>query len=71
VSGNSPNIIRAMETAEKLGVATIGFSGYEGGKLQDRVKLHVNVPSQSFGHVEDIHLALTHAICEMLKIRHE
>jgi D-sedoheptulose 7-phosphate isomerase len=71
VSGNSPNIVRAMETADKLGIATIGFTGNDGGKLKDRVALHVNVPSSSFGPVEDIHLALAHAICEMLKIQHE
>jgi D-sedoheptulose 7-phosphate isomerase len=71
VSGNSPNIVRAMEAAQKIGLATIGFSGYAGGKLKDQVEMHVNVPSESFGHVEDIHLALSHAICEMLKIKHE
>ena len=71
VSGNSPNIVRAMETADQLGIATIGFTGNDGGKLKDRVALHVNVPSSSFGPVEDIHLALAHSICEMLKIQHE
>ncbi len=70
-SGNSPNVLRAMEAAERIGVVTIGFTGFAGGKLQDRVALHVNVPSDSMPQIEDVHLALTHAMCEMLKLRHE
>ncbi|MBI5305592.1 MAG: SIS domain-containing protein [Chloroflexi bacterium] len=71
VSGNSPNVVRALETAEKLGLTTVAFTGFAGGKIKDRAEYHVNVPSESFGHVEDIHLALTHAICEMLKLQHD
>ncbi len=69
-SGNSLNVLRAMDAAQKRGIATIGFSGFDGGKLKDRVELHVNVPSDLMGQIEDVHLAMTHAICEMLKIRH-
>lgn len=71
VSGNSPNVLGGMQAAQKRGLTTIGFTGCQGGKLKDCVALEVNVPSTSFGQVEDVHLALTHAICEMLKIRHE
>lgn len=70
-SGNSANVLRAMETAHRRGLATVGFTGFEGGKLKDRVELEVNVPSHLMGQIEDVHLALTHAICEMLKLRHE
>lgn len=69
-SGNSPNVLRALETAEKRGLVTIGFSGFNGGKLKDRVELHVNVPSDVMGQIEDVHLIMTHAICEMLKLEH-
>jgi D-sedoheptulose 7-phosphate isomerase len=69
-SGNSPNVLRAMQAAEKLGVATIGFSGFAGGKLKDLVEQHINVPSGSMAQIEDVHLALTHAICEILKLEH-
>lgn len=70
-SGNSPNVLRAMETAHKLGLATVGFSGFHGGKMSERVAIEVNVPSESMGQIEDVHLALTHALCEMLKLVHE
>lgn len=69
-SGNSPNVVRAMETAGKLGLVTIGFTGFEGGKLKDYVELHINVPSPLMPQIEDVHLMLTHAICEMLKLEH-
>ncbi len=71
VSGNSPNVLRGMEAAQKRGLTAIAFTGFKGGKLKDCVALEVNVPSASFGQVEDVHLALSHAMCEMLKIVHE
>lgn len=71
VSGNSANVLRAMETAGARGLVTVGFTGFGGGRLKDCVAVHVNVPSPSFGHVEDIHLAMTHALCDWLKIKHE
>lgn len=70
-SGNSPNVLRAIDVALGRGLATIGFTGFDGGRLKECVQVHVNVPSRSFGHVEDIHLAMAHAICEMLKLKHE
>lgn len=69
-SGNSPNVLRGMETAEKLGLVTIGFTGFEGGKLKERVELHINTPSPLMPQIEDIHLMMTHAICEVLKLEH-
>src|SRR5512142_212463 len=53
VSGNSPNVLRGMEAAQQRGLTAIGFTGFQGGKLKDCVALEVNVPSESFGRVED------------------
>ena len=69
-SGNSPNVLRALEAASKRGIVTVGFSGFQGGKLKDNVELHVNVPSDVMAQIEDVHLAMTHAICAMLKLEH-
>ena len=71
VSGNSPNVVRAVEAARERGLATIGLTGFDGGRLAALVDIHLNIPSQSFGQVEDLHLAACHAICEMLKIEHD
>lgn len=70
-SGNSPNVVRAIETAQQHGLRTIAFTGFDGGKIKARVELNVHVPVNSFPLAEDAHLILTHAICEMLKLPHE
>jgi D-sedoheptulose 7-phosphate isomerase len=70
-SGNSANVVKAIQVARERGLATIGLSGFDGGKLQHLVDIHINVPSRSYGIVEDLHLAISHAVCEMLKLKHE
>ena len=65
-SGNSKNVIKAVEVAKAAGATTIGFSGYDGGKLAPAVDISVHIPSFNMAMVEDIHLMLEHAICERL-----
>lgn len=69
-SGNSMNVVRGMEMADKCGLVTVGFTGFAGGKVQDLVQYHVNVPSDLMGMIEDVHLVMTHGMCEVLKIEH-
>lgn len=66
-SGNSPNCLRAVELANERGAMTIGFTGFNAGKLGSMVDLHVHVPSDCIEHVEDIHLALEHMITKALR----
>lgn len=65
-SGNSKNVLNAVEVAKQAGATTIGFSGYDGGKLAPAVDISVHVPSFNMAMVEDVHLMLEHAICERL-----
>jgi D-sedoheptulose 7-phosphate isomerase len=65
-SGNSPNVLRAVELANRVGAQTIGFTGFDGGKLGRMVQHHIHVDSNSIERVEDIHLALEHMICKAL-----
>ncbi|MBI1278789.1 MAG: SIS domain-containing protein [Anaerolineaceae bacterium] len=65
-SGNSKNVLKAVEVAKEAGALTIGFSGYDGGKLAPAVDISVHIPSFNMAMVEDIHLMLEHAICEKL-----
>ena len=65
-SGNSKNVIKAVEVAKAAGTITIGFSGYDGGKLAPAVDISVHIPSFNMAMVEDVHLMLEHAICERL-----
>ncbi len=65
-SGNSQNVLNAIRVANEAGANTIGFCGYDGGKLKQMVNQPVHVPSNVMAMVEDIHLMLEHAICEKL-----
>lgn len=65
-SGNSPNVLRAIELANKIGAHTIGFTGFDGGKLGKLVQYHVHIASNIIEQVEDLHLALEHMICRTL-----
>lgn len=65
-SGNSKNVINAMKVANDAGAVTVGFSGYDGGKLKPVSQISVHVPSFVMAMVEDVHLMLEHAICERL-----
>lgn len=66
-SGNSPNVLNAIRLANERQAITVGFTGFDGGKLMDMVKLSVHVPSHIIEHVEDIHLILEHLICFNLR----
>ncbi len=65
-SGNSKNVLNAMQVARDAGAITVGFCGYDGGKLKGMVDYPVHVPSHVMAMVEDVHLMLEHAICERL-----
>ncbi|MEM4546845.1 MAG: SIS domain-containing protein [Nitrososphaerota archaeon] len=65
-SGNSPNIIKAMEVARKLGLITIGLTGYDGGQLKSLVDLCIIVPSEDMQYIEDAHLSIIHAVFRAL-----
>jgi D-sedoheptulose 7-phosphate isomerase len=62
VSGQSPNVLRAIEVARDAGATTVGLSGFGGGKLNEIADIGVVVPSYNYGPVEDIHLVLSHAL---------
>ncbi len=65
-SGNSPNVLRAMDTAQALGLTRIGLTGFAGGKLKAKCDVCVVVPSDSMQIIEDVHLAILHAIFRAL-----
>ena len=68
-SGNSQNILQAIEYAKERGAVTIGFAGFGGGKLKQIVNECITLSSKDYGQVEDAHLALTHILSDMLKER--
>lgn len=66
-SGNSPNVIKAVELAHEKQARTIGFTGFGGGILGKLVHLNVLVASSCIEQVEDVHLMLEHLICTALR----
>jgi len=68
-SGNSPNVLRACTWARRNGVKVIALTGFSGGKLKDLADLHINIPSDNYGYVEDLHLAIGHMVAQILKAR--
>lgn len=59
-SGNSPNVIKALEAAKEMGLTTIGFTGRMGGKMKDMVDVCVHAPSNWTGIIEDVAIILGH-----------
>lgn len=68
-SGNSENVLRAIELAGRVEAQTIGLTGFDGGQLGKLVDVHVHVACQCIEQVEDVHLSLEHMICKALRER--
>jgi D-sedoheptulose 7-phosphate isomerase len=68
-SGNSPNVLEAMEYARSAGAVTVGFSGFGGGKLKELSDKSIVLSSRDYGQVEDTHLVLDHIFTCLVKER--
>ena len=66
-SGNSPNVIKAVESAKKIGIKTIGLLGKNGGKLKDMVDIPIVVPANTSDRVQEIHIKLIHTVIEVVE----
>lgn len=66
-SGNSPNIIKAVEMAQKKGMKVIGLLGGSGGKLKALVDLPIVIPSNNTQRIQEGHITIAHIICEMVE----
>jgi D-sedoheptulose 7-phosphate isomerase len=65
-SGNSANVLRAIEAAKALGAFTVGMTGNKGGKLAALCDLTIAVPSPTTARVQEAHILIGHILCEML-----
>jgi D-sedoheptulose 7-phosphate isomerase len=66
-SGNSQNIVLAIEEANRLGAITIGLTGGTGGKLNGLCKYNIVVPSADTPRIQEAHIFIGHSLCEMLE----
>lgn len=63
-SGNSPNLLRAVESAKAIGLETAGLLGREGGKLRGRCDLEIIVPGAGSDRIQELHMLVLHALVE-------
>ena len=68
-SGNSANILRVMEAAREHKVGVIGLTGESGGKMRSACDLCLCVPSKSTARIQEMHITIAHAICELVEER--
>ena len=61
-SGSSPNIIRVIEVAQELSIDVVALTGFAGGASGPLADIHINVPSDHMGCIEDVHMALCHNV---------
>lgn len=68
-SGNSMNILKAIEAARNIKVHVIGLTGETGGKMREVCDLCLCIPSKSTARIQEMHITIGHAICELLEER--
>ena len=67
-SGNSKNIINAMQKAQSLGVINIAMTGQTGGRMKDLADFVINVPSSDTPRIQEAHIMIGHIICQIIEI---
>lgn len=65
-SGNSPNVLRALEQAKQIGAVTVGLTGRTGGKMAAVCDLCLRVPSEVTARIQEAHILIGHLVCELV-----
>lgn len=66
-SGNSANVVRAIEAAKAIGATTVGLTGGSGGKLNNLCDYNIVVPSSVTARIQEAHIFIGHSLCEILE----
>lgn len=67
-SGNSKNILRAIDLANAMGLTTVGFSGNGGGAMAERCHINIVIPSSTTMNIQESHLVLEHIYCMLVEL---
>jgi D-sedoheptulose 7-phosphate isomerase len=65
-SGNSANVIKAVEVAKGLGIKTVALTGKNGGKLAGKTDLLLNVEAKKTARIQEVHITICHILCELV-----
>jgi D-sedoheptulose 7-phosphate isomerase len=65
-SGNSENIIKAFESAKRMGIKTVGLTGRDGGKMNDVADYNIIIPSDDTPRIQEMHILIGHTICQII-----
>ncbi len=66
-SGNSPNVLRAVEVARGQGVATVGLLGRDGGALAEKCDQSIVVPGTDTARIQEMHILIGHILCDLIE----
>lgn len=66
-SGNSPNVVRGLEAARAMGLATVGLTGGAGGKMASLCEVCICVPSTVTARIQEVHLTIGHILCGLVE----
>lgn len=66
-SGNSPNVLRAVEAARELGIKVVAFAGRSGGKLAPLADVALVVEADNTQHIQETHITIGHILCELIQ----
>ena len=66
-SGNSPNVVKAIQKANELGMTTVGFTGKNGGAMNDICDIMICTPSDDTPRVQEVHILVGHIICQLIE----
>ena len=66
-SGNSSNVVQAIQKANELGMTTIGLTGIDGGEMNDICNILVKIPSSNIARIQEAHILTGHIICQLVE----
>lgn len=66
-SGNSSNVVKAIHKANEIGMITVGFTGKDGGKMQDICDIMICIPSDDTPRIQEAHILVAHIICQLIE----
>lgn len=69
-SGDSENVVRALQVGKEIGLKSISFTGFSGGRSKGLADVNAHVDAQNYGVVEDIHMAFIHILTQYLRMSH-